>query len=45
MYWLRRGGLLGSTINPAVFAKALGKVNTARNANTIQRLTAKYPPD
>ena len=45
LYWLRRGKLMDSTIDSKVFAKALGKDNTMRNANTIQKLAAKYPPD
>jgi uncharacterized protein (DUF1697 family) len=45
LYWLRRGKLMDSTIDSKAFAKALGKDNTMRNANTVHKLAAKYPPD
>lgn len=45
LYWLRRGGLLDSTISTKEFGQAFGKQSTTvRNINTVRRLTAKYPP-
>jgi uncharacterized protein (DUF1697 family) len=45
LYWLRRGPMLESTINTNAMNKAFGKAPTSlRNANTLQRLAAKYPP-
>ncbi len=45
LYWLRRGPMLESTINTNELHKAFGKApNSLRNANTLQRLAAKYPP-
>jgi uncharacterized protein (DUF1697 family) len=45
LYWLRRGSLLDSTIGEKEFAAALGsQPTTNRNANTLRRLAAKYPP-
>lgn len=44
-YWLRRGRLTDTTVDTKELNKALGKDTTMRNANTVQKLAAKYPPD
>ncbi|MGH9174327.1 MAG: DUF1697 domain-containing protein [Vicinamibacterales bacterium] len=44
LYWLRRGRLSDSTISGATLEKVGKTVATARNANTIHRIVAKYPP-
>ena len=44
VYWLRRRSLGESVVTGAQLARALGMPTTTRNVNTIQRLTAKYPP-
>ncbi|AKU16922.1 hypothetical protein VV02_15405 [Luteipulveratus mongoliensis] len=44
IYWHTRGGVSGSLIKPAVFARTLTVPTTMRNVNTIRRLVAKYPP-
>ena len=45
LYWLRRGGLLDTTISTKQFEQAFGKQpTTARNLNTIKRLAAKLRP-
>ena len=42
LHWLRRGGLLDSTISTKEFEQAFGKQpSTTRNLNTIRRLAAK----
>ena len=45
LYWLRRGRLMDSTFDTKELNKALGKDTTMRNANTVQKLAEKYPPD
>ena len=44
VYWLRRRSLGESVVTGAQLARALGMPTTTRNVNTVQRLTAKYPP-
>ena len=45
LHWLRRGGLLGSTISTKHFEQALGKQpTTARNLNTVRRLADTLKP-
>jgi uncharacterized protein (DUF1697 family) len=45
LYWLRRGRLMDATFDTKELNKALGKDTTMRNANTVQKLAEKYPPD
>lgn len=45
LYWLIRGKMTDSMIKGPDLGKALGVQTTVRNANTIRRLVAKYPPD
>jgi uncharacterized protein (DUF1697 family) len=42
LYWLRRAGAGESTFSGAVLEKLLGAPATVRNANTIQRLAARF---
>lgn len=44
LYWLVRGGFKDSTLGGPALEKALGTPTTVRNANTVRRLAAKYPP-
>lgn len=44
LYWLIRGGISDSRIGGTLLGKAVGAPMTVRNANTIRRLVAKYPP-
>lgn len=44
IYWLSRTAMSESPLSGAVLEKALGMPTTLRNANTVQRLAAKYPP-
>jgi len=44
LYWLRHGGFSDSPFSGAVLEKALGVATTLRNANTVRKLAAKYPP-
>ena len=46
LHWLRRGGLLGSTISTKQFDQTFGKQpTTTRNLNTVKRLAAKLEKD
>ena len=43
LYWLRRGSLLESALDPNEIARSLGRADhTMRNMNTIRRLAAKF---
>jgi uncharacterized protein (DUF1697 family) len=44
VYWLIRGKMNDSMLKGPELGKALGVPTTVRNANTIRRLAAKYPP-
>ena len=44
LYWRCRGPSSESTFSGAKLEKTLGMATTLRNANTVHRLTAKYPP-
>lgn len=44
LFWLRRGSLLDSPVSGALLEKTVGMPMTLRNANTVRRLAAKYPP-
>ena len=44
LYWRCRGPSHESTFSGAKLEKMLGMATTLRNANTIRRLAAKYPP-
>ncbi len=45
LYWLRRGRFSDSTITGAMLHKALaGRPSTIRNANTVRKIAAKFPP-
>ena len=44
VYWLRQGRLSDSTFSGAILEKALGMPATMRNATTVRKLAAKYPP-
>ena len=44
LYWLRRGRLSDSPVTGAVLEKKLGLPTTLRNATTVRKLAAKYPP-
>ena len=44
LYWLIRGKMSDSMLKGPELGKALGAPTTVRNANTIRRLVAKYPP-
>jgi uncharacterized protein (DUF1697 family) len=44
LYWLRRGSLLDSPVSGKLLEKLLNMPTTLRNANTVRRLAAKYPP-
>jgi uncharacterized protein (DUF1697 family) len=45
LFWLRRGPFAESSFNGALLEKRLGGPTTLRNANTVRKLAAKYPPD
>lgn len=42
-YWLRRGRMSDSKFSGATLEKTLGVAATMRNANTLNRLLARYP--
>ena len=44
LYWRCRGGSNESKFSGATLEKTLGMATTLRNANTVRRLAAKYPP-
>ena len=44
LYWRCRGPSHESTFSGAKLEKTLAMATTLRNANTVRRLTAKYPP-
>ncbi len=45
LYWLRRGRFSDSTITGAMLEKAMGgQPATVRNANTVRKIAAKFPP-
>jgi uncharacterized protein (DUF1697 family) len=45
LYWLRRGRFSDSTITAALLEKAMGaQPSTIRNANTVRKIAAKFPP-
>jgi uncharacterized protein (DUF1697 family) len=44
LYWLRRGRLSDSPISGAMLEKAMGQPSTLRNANTVRKIAAKFPP-
>lgn len=44
LYWRCRGPSSESTFSGAKLEKMLGMATTLRNANTVRRLGAKYPP-
>jgi uncharacterized protein (DUF1697 family) len=44
LYWRRNGSSTDSEFSGMKIEKLLGLATTLRNANTIQRLAAKYPP-
>jgi uncharacterized protein (DUF1697 family) len=44
LYWLIRGKMTDSMLKGPELGKALGAATTLRNANTVRRLVAKYPP-
>lgn len=44
LHRLVRGGFKDSTLGGPALEKALGTPTTIRNANTVRRLAAKYPP-
>jgi uncharacterized protein (DUF1697 family) len=44
VYWLRRGRLSDSPITGAMLEKAMGQPSTLRNANTVRKIAAKFPP-
>jgi uncharacterized protein (DUF1697 family) len=44
VYWLRQGRLSDSAFSGALLEKTLGLPATMRNATTITKLAAKYPP-
>jgi uncharacterized protein (DUF1697 family) len=45
LYWLIRGKMMDSKVGGPLLNKTLGAPTTIRNANTIRRLVAKYPPE
>jgi uncharacterized protein (DUF1697 family) len=44
LYWLRRGRISDSPVSGALLEKKLGLPTTLRNATTVRKLAAKYPP-
>jgi uncharacterized protein (DUF1697 family) len=44
LYWLRRGRISDSPVTGAVLEKKLRLPTTLRNATTVRKLAAKYPP-
>ena len=44
LYWLRRGRMSDSPVTGALLEKKLGLPTTLRNATTVRKLAAKYPP-
>jgi uncharacterized protein (DUF1697 family) len=44
LYWMRRGGIGDSKLSGALLERTLGAPLTMRNANTVAKLVAKYPP-